>query len=140
LSEFVSANFSGNMLTLRQLSPFIQELKRRFKTLPRNKGVTGEFKTICGHRSFKSWCLGVLRRTDRAVRYMLTTGHGNNKKKTAETLSALLIRTIEYVKRQRLDKKTKTAVLKILKKRLDEEQHAERNLECSAARLQENAC
>src|ERR1700687_2339553 len=97
LSAFVSANFNGNLLKLRQLEPFVREIKRRFKILPRNKNITGEYKTICGHRSFKSWCLGVLRRSDRAVRYMLAVGYGTDKKKRAETISAVLGRTIEYV-------------------------------------------
>ena len=53
LSEFISTNFGTNLLTLRQLEPYITEIKRRFKTLPRTLGVDGNYKTISGHRSLK---------------------------------------------------------------------------------------
>jgi hypothetical protein len=116
LSEFVSVNFGGNLLTLRQLEPFIAEIKRRFKTLPRKAGVDGKYKTIGGHRSFKSWCHGVLGRTDRTVRYMLSKSKNEEQKpkKEAETISAVLNRCVNYITRQRLDEETKNRILEVL--------------------------
>jgi hypothetical protein len=118
LSEFVSVNFGGNLLTLRQLEPFITEIKRRFKTLPRKAGVDGKYKMIGGHRSFKSWCHGVLGRTDRTVRYMLSKSKNEERKpnKEAETISAVLIRCVNYITRQRLDEETKNRILEVLSK------------------------
>src|SRR5712671_3284557 len=91
LSEFVSANFNGNLLTLRQLEPYITEIKRRFKTLPRKQGVDGRYQMIAGHRTFKSWCKGVVGRTDRCVRYMLAKSKKEEQQslKGAETISAV---------------------------------------------------
>src|SRR6266478_5296560 len=120
LSEFVSTNFGGNLLTLRQLEPFIAEIKRRFKTLPRKARVDGKYKMIGGHRSFKSWCHGVLGRTDRTVRYMLSKSKNEEQKSTeksakeAETISAVLNRCAKYIAKQELDELTKNAILEIL--------------------------
>lgn len=127
LSEFVSANFGGNLLTLRQLEPYIVEIKRRFKTLPRKMGVDGTYKTISGHRSFKSWCQGVLKRTDRTVRYMLAKSKNEERKSTkrTETISAVLSRCMKYIEKQELDEWTKTETLRFLAKRLEEHQHYE---------------
>jgi hypothetical protein len=123
LSNFVSTNFGGNLLTLRQLEPFITEIKRRFQTLPRKQGVDGKYKTIGEHRSFKSWCHGVLGRTDRTVRYMLSKSKIEEQKpeKEAETISAVLNRCVTYIKRQRLDYRTEKSILDILTNRFKEE-------------------
>jgi len=123
LSNFVSTNFGGNLLTLRQLEPFITEIKRRFKTLPRKTGIDGKYKTIGKHRSFKSWCYGVLGRTDRTVRYMLSKSKNEIQKpeKEAEPISAVLNRCMAYIKRQRLDDRTEKSILDILTNRLKEE-------------------
>ena len=80
LTYLVQSNFSGSLLSLRQLKPFIEEIKRRFKHLPRKIGVDGQYRTIAGHRNFKSWCAGVLNRTDRAVRFMLAKAREDEKK------------------------------------------------------------
>src|SRR6266576_3990362 len=98
LSEYVSTNFNGNLLTLRQLEPYITEIKRRFKTLPRKMGVDGKYRMIAGHRSFKSWCKGVVGRTDRCVRYMLLKSREEERKseKGAESLSLVLSRCLKY--------------------------------------------
>src|SRR5258708_786896 len=113
LSQFVSTNFGGNLLTLRQLEPFITEIKRRFKTLSRKKGVDGKYKLIGGYRSFKSWCHGVLGRTDRTVRYMLSKSKNEEQKpeKEAETISAVLTRCLTYINRQPLDEWTKEDIV-----------------------------
>ncbi len=122
LSNFVSTNFGGNLLTLRQLEPFIVEIKRRFKTLPRKMQVDGTYKTISGHRSFKVWCRGVLNRTDRTVRYMLAKSHEkatNQEQKSeqrAETISAVLDRCVKYLAKQRkLVTESKVTTTKIRK-------------------------
>jgi hypothetical protein len=122
LSEFVSANFGGNLLTLRQLEPYITEVKRRFRLLPRKAGIDGKYKVIAGHRSFKSWCQGVLGRTDRTVRYMLAKSKNEEQRlgKRTESISAVLARCQKYIQRQRLGKPTKTAILSILKNRIKE--------------------
>ncbi len=91
LSNHIRDNFCGSLLSLRQLKPFVQEILRRFKCLPRKKSMDGTYPTISGHRTFKSWCGGVLHRSDRTVRYMLKGG--NKKRKTSDgqvdTVSAL---------------------------------------------------
>jgi hypothetical protein len=122
LSEFVSTNFGGNLLTLRQLEPFISEIRRRFKILPR-KANLGGYKTISGHRSFKTWCSGVLGRTDRTVRYMLAKSKNEEKKlqKQAETISAVLNRTLVYIMKQKLDEQTKNEIAAILSRRIEKE-------------------
>jgi len=89
LSNHVRENFNGSMLSLRQLEPVIGEILRRFKHLPRKMGVNGEYSTIAGHRTFKSWCAGVLKRTPRAVRYMLAGGNKNRQKSVKESVSSL---------------------------------------------------
>jgi hypothetical protein len=71
LSEHIRQNWGGSLLTLRQLEPFVSEILRRFKCLPRKRQVNGDFARIAGHRSFKSWYNGVLNRKERSVRYML---------------------------------------------------------------------
>ncbi|SRR6266849_5880653 len=91
LSRHIQDNFCGSLLSLRQLKPFVQEILRRFKRLPRKKSMDGTYPTISGHRTFRSWCGGVLHRSDRTVRYMLK---GGNKKRQAskgqtETVSSL---------------------------------------------------
>ncbi len=103
LTRYIADNFVGNLLTLRQLEPFISEVKRRFKILPRKKDITGNYKTIYGCRTFKAWCLGVLHRSDRTVRYMLAKAHGDKKKNTverAETISAVSSRILAHIERQ----------------------------------------
>jgi hypothetical protein len=125
LSEFVASNFGGNLLTLRQLEPFITEIKRRFKILPRNAAVDGSYKTIGGHRSFKSWCHGVLGRTDRTVRYMISKSKKEEQKpaKEAETISAVLNRCQKYIAKQKLDEPTKDAILRILWNHEEQPEH-----------------
>ncbi len=126
LSSYVSTSFNGNLLTLRQLEPFIAEIKRRFRTLPRNMGVDGKYKMIAGHRSFKSWCKGVVGRTDRCVRYMLAKAKNQEKKSKdkAETISVVLNRIVTYIKRQgenhpnAIDTQTEKLILEILTNRL----------------------
>ena len=108
LTYLVQSNFSGSLLSLRQLKPFIEEIKRRFKHLPRKVGVDGNYKTIAGHRNFKSWCAGILNRTDRAVRYMLVKAQKPKDKKekkgeeqkTKETISAVSERVKKYLQNQ----------------------------------------
>jgi hypothetical protein len=99
LTHLVQSNFSGSMLSLRQLKPFIEEIRRRFRHLPRKVSVDGAYKTIAGHRNFKSWCDGVLRRTDRAVRYMLAKASGDKKKSKneSEDISAVLALVGRYL-------------------------------------------
>lgn len=92
LSNHIRDNFSGSLLSLKQLEPLITEVLRRFKHLPRKKSVDGTFPSIAGHRTFKSWCLGVLHRNDRTVRYMLTGGNTKrgSLKQQVEIVSASL--------------------------------------------------
>lgn len=101
LSQYVSENFGGNLLTLRQLEPYIREIQRRFIILPRNRGVDGQFKTISGCRSFKLWCSNNLGRTDRTVRYMLAKAKNEPKRKTTETISAVE-KVVRYIRKQKL--------------------------------------
>jgi hypothetical protein len=90
LSNHIRDNFSGSLLSLKQLEPFVSEILRRFKRLPRKKSVDGTYSTISGYRSFGAgkidnvgWCQGVLHRSDRTVRYMLKGG--NKKRKEPKT-------------------------------------------------------
>jgi hypothetical protein len=98
LSKHIQDNFSGSMLSLKQLKPLIVEIKRCFKRLPRKKSLDGTYPTIAGHRSFGAgkadkvgWCLGVLHKDDRTVRYMLAGGNVNrgSLKHRMETVSSL---------------------------------------------------
>ena len=127
LTDYICSHFSGSLLSLRQLEPFIKEIKRRFKTLPRKRGVDGEYKTISGHRSFKSWC-SVLNRSDRAVRYMLAKARPEKDKKkkdveAAETISALSDRLVKYVVRniETLESDQRDCALEAIIKELEEE-------------------
>ena len=86
LTRYLYENFSGSLLSLKQLQPLIAEVLRRFKMLPRTKSVDGMYPTIAGYRSFGvskrepiGWCQGVLHRNARTVRYMLA---GGNKAKS----------------------------------------------------------
>src|ERR1700737_865188 len=74
LSKHIQDNFSGSLLSLRQLKPFIEDILRRFKRLPRKKSVDGTYPTIYGYRSFGAgkidkvgWCQGVLHRDERTA-------------------------------------------------------------------------
>jgi hypothetical protein len=103
LTNLVQSNFSDSQLSLRQLKPFIEEIQRRFKHSPRKIGVDSEYKTIAGHRNFKSWCSNVLHRTDRAVRYMLVKAHNETKKKKenkTEEVSVVSARVEKYLTNQ----------------------------------------
>jgi hypothetical protein len=120
LSDFVANNFGGNLLTLRQLEPLIIEMQRRFKSLPRKLGVDGKYKTIAGHRSFESWCHGVLGRNARCVRYMLMRAREPKNsepksRKQAETTSAIAMRCAKYIANKKLDTLTKIKILALLK-------------------------
>jgi hypothetical protein len=92
LSNHIRDNFSGSLLSLAQLQPLIAEVLRRFKHLPRKKSMDGTLPTIAGHRTFKGWCMGVLHRNDRTVRYMLAGGNTNRTslKHQVEIVSAPL--------------------------------------------------
>jgi len=68
LSGHVAAHFQ--LLTLRQLLPFIKEMRRRFRHLPR-RSIDGVRPSIAGCVTFGEWCWKVLRRTPRTVRYLL---------------------------------------------------------------------
>jgi len=101
LSIRIQENFSGSLLSLRQLEPLIREILRRFKRLPRKAGVDGKFATIAGHRSFGpgkvdkvGWCQGKLKRSDRTVRYMLSGGNRKRKEPRVETVSSLDAATV----------------------------------------------
>lgn len=83
LTDYIRQNFSGSLLSLRTLAPFIKEIRRRFRCLPRKRGVDGNFKMIAGCRTFKEFCSKVLNRTDRAVRYAIA-GIGSKPKEKAE--------------------------------------------------------
>jgi hypothetical protein len=107
LSNHVRENFNGSMLSLRQLEPIISEILRRFKHLPRKIAVNGEYPTIAGHRTFKSWCDGVLHRTPRAVRYMLAGGNKKRQTSKQESVSPLdAVAILNYLDRHvsKLDK------------------------------------
>jgi hypothetical protein len=112
LANFVQTNFGGNLLTLRQLEPYITEIKRRFRVLPRKPGVDGRFKTISGQRNFKNWCRAVLNRTDRCVRYMLAKSRNEAPRSKAESISAVQ-RCINYIQRQKLSKEIKSQLVEI---------------------------
>jgi hypothetical protein len=68
LTAHVAAHFQ--LLTRRQLLPFIREMRRRFKHLPR-KSLNSVRPSIAGCVSFGESCQKVLRRTPRTVRYLL---------------------------------------------------------------------
>jgi hypothetical protein len=105
LSSLVRYRFSGSLLSLEQIIPLIEEIKRRFKHLPRKVGVDGKYKTICGHRTFKSWCKGVMNRHDRTVRYMIAGAKNPAEKK--EEQKAEVFAVSERVKKyltKRVDK------------------------------------
>ncbi len=88
-------NFSGSMLSLKQLEPVIRDVQRRFKILGRKQHMDGSYPNIFGYRSFGSihdkeeykkvlrvgWCEGVLKFDVRTVHYML---NGGNKKKKSK--------------------------------------------------------
>ena len=103
LNDYIQTRFGGNLLSLRQLEPFIREIRRRFKTLPRRKQLNGEYKTIGGCRNFKSWCLTILKRPDRTVRHMLATANNQHKKLSADkevTAATLAIQILEYINKK----------------------------------------
>jgi hypothetical protein len=91
LSTHIQENFSGSLMSLKQLEPLVSEILRRFKRLPRKRNVDGTHPNIAGYRNFKSWCEGILHRSDRTVRYMLNGGNKKRKdsKVQAESVSAL---------------------------------------------------
>ena len=78
LSEYIERHFEGVFATLRHIRPLLEEMRRRFKTLPRGKRPDGTFHTIRGCRNFKEWVLTTLHRSERAVYYALE--HGNPPK------------------------------------------------------------
>jgi hypothetical protein len=103
LTDYIRQNFNGSLLSLRQLEPFVKEILRRFKRLPRKKGVDGQYKTIGGCTSFKKWAPAVLGRTDRACRYMLERAHSDKLKKpteTEESISAVSEQIVKYIRRK----------------------------------------
>jgi hypothetical protein len=101
LSVHIRDNFQGTLLSLRQLTPLIKEVLRRFKTLPRKAGVDGKFATIAGHRSFGvgkndsvGWAKGVLGKDARTVRYMISGGNKRRTESKRETVSTIDARSI----------------------------------------------
>jgi|CZKC01.1.fsa_nt_gi hypothetical protein len=52
LSQHIQDNFSGSLLSLSDLKPFIEEMLRRFKHLPRTQNVDGTHPNIAGFRTF----------------------------------------------------------------------------------------
>jgi hypothetical protein len=104
LTKYLYENFSGNLLSLKQLQPLIAEVLRRFKTLPRGKSVTGMYPTIAGYRSFGvskrepiGWCQGVLHRNARTVRYMLAGGNKAKSQPKKERLSVDALTILKYL-------------------------------------------
>ena len=94
LSRYLYENFAGSLVSLKQLEKPIRDISRRFKNMPRKKKVDGTYPTIAGHRSFGAgkndkigWCMGVLHRDDRTVRYMLNGGNKKRKRPKGETVS-----------------------------------------------------
>jgi len=63
---------------LTELLPYLEELTKRFTHL--RKG-----QTIMGYTTMDAFCRGELHRTSRAVRYALSGGNPNNKKKGEES-------------------------------------------------------
>jgi hypothetical protein len=80
LGEYIEGRLGGVCTTLRHLQPLIVEIKRRFKLLPRGKRMDGTYNTIRGCRTFKEWVATKLKRTDRAVYYLLSGGNPQNEK------------------------------------------------------------
>lgn len=101
LTRVILSNFSDSTLKLRQLKPFIEEIRRRFKHRPRKIGVDGKYTLVAGHKTFKSWCDGVLHRTDRAVHYMIKKASGDKKKESkTESISVISERVKKYIQNQ----------------------------------------
>jgi hypothetical protein len=88
LGEYVELQFNGVCTTLRHLLPLIAEMKRKFTLLPRGKQVDGTYKIIRGCRSFKEWVETKLRRSERAVYYLLGGGNPQNEKAKLERKAA----------------------------------------------------
>jgi hypothetical protein len=108
LTRYIRLNFGGTLLSLRQLEPYLSELRRRFKLLPRTRGVNHEFKTIDGQRFFGKWCREVLHKSDRTVRHMLKTAETKSETATVAVLTqdpdVIASKILKYVE-------TKTAKL-----------------------------
>jgi hypothetical protein len=86
LSDYIRQHFSNDsLLSLRQLAPFVEEIRRRFRTLPRKLDIHGKRPTLCGHRKFSDWCKAVLNRSDRTVRYMLSGGNLKRSKQNGNS-------------------------------------------------------
>src|ERR1017187_207557 len=120
LSQHIQDNFSGSLLSLSDLKPFIEEMLRRFKHLPRTQNVDGTHPNIAGFRTFGytpkctkchkpkheftthkfeldleatkrlGWCKGTLNRDSRTVRYMLAGGNLKRSGGGREIVSTLL--------------------------------------------------
>lgn len=102
LTAYVQSNFSGSQQSLRQLRPFLEEIARRFKHLPRKRQINNEYKTISGYRTFKDFCQGVLNRTAHRVRQILKEAHGQTKKsiKGTEDIYAVSEQIEKYLTRK----------------------------------------
>lgn len=100
LTAHIAQNFSGSLLSLRQLAPFVAEIRRRFKILPRKRGVDGQHKTISGCRTFKSFCETVLHRKPRTVRHALRGLEILRTEKEAPSKAAIIAALARYIARR----------------------------------------
>jgi hypothetical protein len=97
LCAHIRSNFHGNINSLKILEPFVREVLRRFKHLPRKKNVDGTRPSIGGETSFAKWCPAVLGKTARTVRYMLAGGNKKRNITTGKDVSAVCERITKYL-------------------------------------------
>lgn len=75
--HLINSGLGATLRKLTELLPYLDELTKRFTRL--RKG-----QTILGYTTMDAFCRAELHRTSRAVRYALSGGNPNNKKKSQE--------------------------------------------------------
>src|SRR5580704_13857554 len=79
LERFVTSRVKRVIKQLKELKPYLDELRNRFHTLPAGS-------TIAGYATWNEYCTQELGRTKRAVNYMLAGGNPDNQKRKKSEL------------------------------------------------------
>ena len=98
LSEDAVEDFEISLLWFRRLQPRIEEMRRRFKLLPKGKTLAGNYETIENCRSFEEWCERVLHKPAKVVCYLLQGGPTESKAPREKTDE---IRSLSFTKEER---------------------------------------
>jgi len=83
-------DFEAYLIGFRRLRPRIEEMQKRFKTLPKDSKVGGAPQTIEGCTTFKQWCEEVLGKPVGVVYFLLRGGPKEKESAPTEPSNELM--------------------------------------------------